>query len=46
VGSESSLPSTLGNANTRDFAWSVGVRYRLTIRADEQPGYWVGRSPT
>lgn len=33
AGSESPLPSALGNPNTRDFAWTVGRPYRLTIRA-------------
>ncbi len=40
-GSASSLPSTLGNANTRDFAWETGVPYRFSIAAPE-PGRWRG----
>ena len=40
-GSDSTLPSTLGNANTRDYPWAPERRYRLRIRADE-PGWWAG----
>jgi len=36
AGSESLLPSTLGNPNTRDFRWESGRAYRLSIaRSDE-----------
>lgn len=40
-GSTSSLPSTLGNANTRDFPWRPGVRYRLRVHAAPGGG-WRG----
>ena len=40
-GSESVLPSTLGNVNTRDYPWVPGQEYRLRIRGDE-PGWWAG----
>jgi hypothetical protein len=40
-GTESSLPSTLGNANTRDYPWVPGQSYRLRIRTDS-PGWWAG----
>jgi hypothetical protein len=40
-GSESGLPSTLGNVNTRDYAWAPEQKYRLRIRRDE-PGWWAG----
>jgi hypothetical protein len=40
-GSSSSLPSALGNANTRDYWWETGVPYRFTISAPE-PGRWRG----
>lgn len=40
-GTESSLPSILGNPHTRDFPWLTGVDYLLRIRAD-QPGWWAG----
>ncbi len=36
-GSAATLPSALGNPNTRDLAWSAGVAYRLAIRRVE-PG--------
>lgn len=32
AGTASALPSALGNANTRDLAWSAGVPHRLAIR--------------
>ena len=41
VGTDSALPSTLGNVNTRDYPWEPEQRYRLRIRADE-PGWWAG----
>lgn len=41
-GSESSLSSTLGNANTRDFPWSIGHQYRLKIFPDGRSGWWAG----
>jgi hypothetical protein len=34
-GSVSGLPSATGNPNTRDFEWSPGRRYRLTVRRTE-----------
>lgn len=40
-GSTSSLPSTLGNANTRDFPWRPGVAYRLRVHAAPGGG-WRG----
>lgn len=40
-GSDSVLPSTLGNVNTRDFPWAPEEKYRLRIRVDE-PGWWAG----
>ena len=46
-GTESSLPSTPLDPNTRDFAWKPGARYRLTIgpRAPgvERPSRWPAR---
>lgn len=41
VGSESHLPSVLGNANTRNFTWVAGGEYRLRIFPD-RPGWWAG----
>jgi hypothetical protein len=40
-GSSSLLPSTLGNANTRDYLWQTGVAYRFTISSPEA-GRWRG----
>ncbi len=40
TGSESLLPSTLGNPNTRDYRWRTGVPYRFRITRSE-PG-WRG----
>lgn len=40
-GSSSMLPSTLGNANTRDYWWETGVPYRFNISSPE-PGRWRG----
>lgn len=40
-GSDSALPSTLGNVNTRDYPWTPEQKYRLRIRVDE-PGWWAG----
>ena len=40
-GSESVLPSTLGNVNTRDYPWTPEQKYRLRIHGDE-PGWWAG----
>lgn len=40
-GTGSALTSTLGNANTFDYPWSVGQRYRLEIAA-AGPGHWRG----
>lgn len=46
-GTESSLPSTPRDPNTRDFAWVPGARYRLTIGprtpGDGNPGRWPAR---
>ena len=41
VGSESELPSVLGNPNTRNFEWQAGTGYRLRIFPD-RPGWWAG----
>lgn len=42
-GSDSVLPSTLGNANTRDYGWEAGRPYRLRIAAvADRPGAWRG----
>lgn len=41
AGTESKLPSTLGNPNTFDYRWQVGRRYRLEIAAGS-PGQWRG----
>ena len=47
AGTESSLPSTPLDPNTRDFAWIPGARYRLTIGprspGDGSPGRWPAR---
>lgn len=40
-GTGSALSSTLGNANTFDYRWAVGRRYRLEI-ALAGPGRWRG----
>jgi len=40
-GSSSSLPGTLGNANTRDYRWEAGVAYRFTI-SSPAAGRWSG----
>lgn len=40
-GTGSALRSTLGNANTFDYRWAVGQRYRLEIALAE-PGRWRG----
>jgi hypothetical protein len=40
-GSESPLPSTPDDRNTRDFSWQPGVGYRLRIEPAE-PGWWAG----
>ncbi len=37
-GSRSLLPSTVGNVNTRDFAWSAGRKYRLRVSLAPEPG--------
>ena len=41
AGSDSALPSTLGNANTRDYRWQTGVPYRFAISSPET-GRWMG----
>jgi hypothetical protein len=40
-GTESSLPSTAHNSNTRDFPWLPGRRYRLRIHPSPESG-WRG----
>ena len=40
-GSTSTLPSTLGNVNTRDYLWETGVPYQFTISSPEA-GRWRG----
>jgi hypothetical protein len=40
AGSASDLPSALANANTRDYRWAPGHRYRLTIAKGD--GGWDG----
>lgn len=42
AGSRSPLPSTPGDPNTRDYAWSPGQPYQLTVRAGDEPGRWTG----
>ena len=46
-GTESSLPSTPHDPNTRDFAWAPGARYRLTIGlrtpGTRNPSRWPAR---
>lgn len=42
TGSESVLPSAVGNVNTRDLAWRAGVPYRLRVEQGAQPGTWAG----
>ena len=37
-GTESPLPSTPNDLNTRDFAWSEGVAYQLTVTRGEERG--------
>ena len=41
VGTESVLPSALGNANTRTFRWVAGRRYRLDV-SQVASGWWQG----
>ena len=42
-GTESLLPSTPNDANTRDFRWDKGVEYRLAItRGEERGDGWYG----
>ena len=41
-GSPSPLYSTPDDPNTRDFAWSPGQPYRLTVRAGDERGHWTG----
>jgi hypothetical protein len=40
-GDRSTLPSALGNPNTRDFAWRPRTPYRLRISGDGD-GWWTG----
>lgn len=42
AGSRSPLPSAPDNPHTRDYPWSPGQPYRLTIRAGDEPGHWTG----
>ena len=43
-GTVSELPATLGNPNTRDFAWVAGRPYRLHIGPSPAgPGLWRGQ---
>lgn len=42
-GSESPLPSTPGDPNTRDYGWRPGRPYRLRVSPEpEEPGWWQG----
>lgn len=42
-GTESPLPSSIGNANTRDFPWRSGRTYRLEIaQTPNRRGWWRG----
>jgi hypothetical protein len=41
-GTAAALPSATGNPNTRDFAWTPGRPYRLSIGAGSAPGRWRG----
>ncbi|MGH8928929.1 MAG: hypothetical protein ACRDWH_11295 [Acidimicrobiia bacterium] len=40
-GTQSTLPSALGNPHTRDYRWRPQARFRLRIRGDG-PGWWAG----
>ena len=40
-GTESELPSALGNANTRTYPWRPGRRYRYRVHRAES-GWWAG----
>ena len=43
TGTESKLPSTPADPNTRDFPWSPGRPYRLAVRpTPSSPGWWRG----
>ena len=42
AGTRSPLPSGPDNPNTRDYPWSPGQAYRLTVRAGNEPGRWTG----
>lgn len=41
-GTESHLPSSTGNANTRTWRWEPHQRYRLRIHQGTEPGWWAG----
>ena len=43
-GSDSDLPSPIGNPHTRAYPWRQGSSYRLSIGGDEElgPGWWRG----
>ncbi len=41
-GTDSTLPSTPHDPNTRDFPWSEGVAYRLRVEPGDRPGWWRG----
>lgn len=42
TGTESALPSTLNNVNTRDYPWSPGRIYRFRIGPGSGPDRWQG----
>ncbi len=42
TGTESALPSTLDNVNTRDYSWSPGRTYRFRVGPGSGPGRWQG----
>ncbi|HKZ19787.1 MAG TPA: hypothetical protein VJQ57_06715 [Acidimicrobiia bacterium] len=43
-GTDSDLPSPIGNPHTRSYPWLQGNSYRLTISSDRErgPGWWRG----
>jgi hypothetical protein len=42
AGTTSTMPSTPGNPNTRDYAWAAQRPYRLRIGPGVEPGTWRG----
>lgn len=44
AGTDSNLPSPIGNPHTRAYPWRQGSSYRLTIEGDRDlgPGWWRG----